>query len=253
MSEARGQYYIGTPYTGTPTPEHPVWLLVHNYTQRDIDKSDNQDDFLSAAFKSDLSLDVAEPVALLRYSFAHHPARYTVISGQALDRLRRGKANSGNPNGMDLLTYPNYYNDYLLAKDDFRAWWEGLTYKTADSGDASVPDGRASLLSQMVGVGIVGLIERDDIPAALHIIENTTAIKHVSWAIERDILIPMLEARLVNHWHLMTAEQQAKHTQYQPPAGNEPTNSGTGSGTAMAHTIGTGRDTTITAIGGNTG
>ena len=251
MSDASAQSYIGRPYGTTPTEENPVWLLVHNYTQRDIDKSGNPVGFLSAAFKNQLSPDVAQPVALLKYTFEHRPAVSTHISGHALDRTRIGRADGGNPHGMDLLLYPGYYNDLTKAKDDFRAWWEKLAYPVDDSGDASVPDGRASLLSQMIGVGIVGLIERDDIPAALYIIKNTTEIKHVSWQIERDILIPMLEARLVNHWHLMDAAQQAKHTRYVPPPGD--TNSGTGSGTESgsihlsAHSAGT----PIT-IGGNT-
>ena len=226
MDGATGQSYRfnGRRYTQTPTAENPIWLAVADYNRKDIDKAANGTDFKSAAFRVSTSI---RPFALLKYTTAYQPTEYLIIGGELSGaRYDKGSATKRNPNGFDLLHTGGLENTMLGVRDDFRDWRINLKYAVEDSGDASVPDGRASLISQMVGVGIMDMIENYDIPAALEVIRNTTAIKHVSWAIERDILIPMLEARLVNHWHLMAPDQQAKHTRYIPPAGST-----TGSGT----------------------
>ena len=221
-------YYVGRRYTREVTADDPIWLAVLDYTQRDIDKAANSADFKSAAFRIGSAVRHA---ALLKYTFAHQPPEYLVI-GRTDEGYDHGSATRRNPNAFDLIDTGGLHSDLLNAPQDFRTWWDGLTYGVEDSADASVPDGRASLLSQMAGVGILGLVEQYDIPAALEIIRNTTQIKHVSWAVERDILIPLLEARLVNHWHLMSAEQQAKHTKYVPPSGDTSSSGTSASGNA---------------------
>ena len=238
MSDAQATYlYPGySSYNFTPTSENPVWILVHNYTRRDIDKAANGTDFKSVKMKALNSEGERplEPIALLRYEFDYHPAKYFDVTGHAAT-LDRGRATGRNPNGLDMFTEGRniYENDYIKAKDDFRDWWMNLQDPVADGGTEARPDGRAELLRQMTTEGIVACVENLDIPAALEIIENTKAISHLNWPVYRDQLVTMLEARLVNHWHLMSPAQQAKHTQYVPPDGDdENTNSGTNSGTS---------------------
>ena len=228
MTNASIDYHIGNQYHWIPTSENPVWMLVHNYTQRDLNKSATQNDYKSAKFVNSSST-TPEPIALLRYEREYYPAKYKFFApgSNELARVMRGTANSGNPNGLDLLVDGQYTNDYLKIPQDFRDWWMDLQYKVDDSvtedenGTVKINhDGRGTLLSQMSEAGIIDCINNFDIPAALNIINNTKKIDHVSWQVVRDPLIEILEARLVNHWHLMTPKQQAKHTKYIPPEGD---------------------------------
>ena len=238
MSDARATYlYPGyAPYAKTPTADDPIWLVVHNYTRRDINKAANGADFKSAKMRSPDGRggNPLEPVALLRYEVAYHPAKYYELHTPDAEQADRGSATGRNPNGFDLFDSTSIYdNDYLKARDDFRDWWMGLQDPVGDSGDAVHRDGRAELLRQMAAEGIVACLDNHDVPAALEIISETRSINHVNWAVYRDQLVKLLEARLVNHWHLMSPEQQAKHTAYDPPDGDDDnTNSGTNSGTS---------------------
>ena len=230
-SGASGQSIVGQPGFNTPTPDSPQWLAVVGYTKQDIDKAANSNDFLSARLRfwdSETNRYRVADVALLRYEQDYRPAKYQLVYDAPT-----GSATRRNPNSFDL--YTTVYMRSLLphAKDDFRTWWEGLQDPVEDDDDAAHPSGRAELLRQMSREGIIACIENDDIPAALELIENTKNINHVNWGVYRDQLVPLLEARLVNHWHLMSPKQQAKHTKYVPPKGTDTTNSGTNSGTTL--------------------
>ena len=230
---ARAQYYIGSDYNFTPTQERPVWLLVHNYTQKDIDKSSHDGPLFHCKF--DLSQWGTEPVALLRYNFEYHPQKYYWIFDPAdVEFIRRGNMNSKNPNGLDLFNRRAYEgaNTLVKTKEAFRDWWVKLKDNVEESAtNTSFHDGRSQLLSQMSAVGIIDCINNDDIPAALYLVKNTKDINHINWQVKRDEIIPILENGLRNHYHLMDDNQKKRFSPYVPPADYAPTNSGTMSGT----------------------
>ena len=229
MNGARATNSIGTEYTRIPTTDNPVWLIVHNYTQKDINKSANGDDFLHCKFDVN---GVTEPAALLKYTFEYHPRRYFwLFHNSDADEINKGSMSGRNPNGLDLIRgLYTQYNTLTRVKTEFRDWWIGLKEGVAETSEAH-PDGRAELMRQMSREGIINCINNYDVPAAIEIVKNTKNINHVNWQIYRDQLIPLLENSIRNNYHLMDDEQKKKFTPYVPPADYEPTNSGTSSGT----------------------
>ena len=228
---ARAQYYIGRNYTHTPTEDNPVWLIVHNYTKKDINKSANQDDFLHCKFDFPSQGWGTEPVALLRYNFEYHPEKYFYIYDDLfLNFVRQGSMSGKNPNGLDLLNISPYKSSLVKTKDVFRDWWTNLKDNVEKTSNKH-PDGRAELIRQMSKEGIIDCINNDDIPAALYLIKSNESINYVNWGDIRDgKLIPLLENGLNNHYHLMDDEQKKRFSPYVPPA-DYTTSTTIGSGT----------------------